>query len=255
MQSLEIRSTLTVDDIDKVTEEQAVFFSEEKTQIKGFNVYFIAFDDSFGYSYLVYKNKHLITKDFELHHRSMSKDKEKLRSYYLERLNDMLFTDEEIAEPIRSYNEFTRKQYFLNNLYGKQEDYISIFFCGSDEERENRRKKTEKMIFNPVAYGYYEPNKEDFVNHHKNLMETLKTERNKLNSNFEYQKQAFLYEMYNHEYGYSSQGDFDVLSVFGFIKYNRQETIEDYFNQLSFNDIQRRAYYSAREDYNKNFNG
>lgn len=253
--STNVIENINIKDIETLTEEKALSLSQKKTVVKGFNVYFIDFGGSFGYSYLVYKNKHQIANDFELHHHSMSEDKEKLRNYYLERLNDMLFTDEEISEPIKNYREYTRKQYFLNNLYGKQEDYISCFFCGSDEERKKRREQTKSMIFNPVVYGYYETDKKDFVDNHKKLMEILKAERNKLNNNFEYLKKAFLYEMYNHEYGYNTQGDYDVLSVFGFIKYSRQENVEDYFNQLKFNDTQRRAYYSAREEYNKNFNG
>jgi hypothetical protein len=73
-----------------------------------------------------------------------------------------------------------------------------------------------------------------------------------MQDDYEYNKEAFLYEMRNHEYGINWQADYDVLSVFGNISYcgeSCSNELENYFDQLKFSETRRRAYRDARRKY------
>lgn len=54
-----------------------------------------------------------------------------------------------------------------------------------------------------------------------------------------------MYEMANHEYAINWQGNWDVLSCFGNIKYDHEHDDQDldfYFDQLEFTKTQRSAF-------------
>ena len=57
--------------------------------------------------------------------------------------------------------------------------------------------------------------------------------------------------MYNHEYYINWEADFDTLSAFGNIDYSEDATLESYFEQLGFNETQKKAYRAARKEYYK----
>lgn len=250
---------LSIHEIEKLTESQAETLAEmttgDRTEIKEHNIYFVDFGGRFGYSVLVYKNNHHIyyANDYQLHHQSRAK--EELRNLYIEYLNYKLYTESEISEPIKDYDDYTAKSHYLRNYYPMQEDYVSIFFIGTEAEREEHSKQYEGKIYNPAALGYFAADKQDFVNRNIELVRILEAQKEKMTNNFEYLKQAFLSEMYNHEYGYNWQADYDVLGCFGNIHYNNDDDLEDYFNQLKFTDTQRNAYRAARKEYYKHFEG
>ena len=246
------KTKLTYDEISALSQEDAAGIAIETMEVKGYDVYFIDFGSLRGYSYLVYKNGHQITDDFGHLHTYILKGKglAGLRQWYIDTLNTKLFTEEEIAEPLKSYDDYQQKSYFLHNYYAEQEDYISMFFIGSDKEREERRKKTENMIFNRVGFCYMDKSLKSFVDKHVELMDKLNAQKDNVADNYEYQKSAFLYEMYNHEYAINHQADWDVLSVFGTVSY--EDTMSDInkcFDALKFTDTQRRAYMDARAEY------
>ena len=241
-----------IDDIRMMNEQDAKENALETMEIKGFTVYFIDFEGYFGYSYLIYKNNHHIhyADDYELHHRRFDGNKKELKDYYIKGINRKLFTDAEIAAPVADYDEYTRKEYFLINYYCMQEDYVSNFFIGTESERQKLRDEVKDMEYNSVSFCWM-PNK-DFVKHHRELMQALKKAKDAMKNNYDYWEKAFIKEMYNHEYCYNWEGDYDVLSVFGPIEYTSDDDdIELYFNQLNFTDVQRDAYYKARQKYNK----
>lgn len=246
---------LNIQDIESLKEIQAAQLAEDSAIVKGHNVYFVDFGGYFGYSVLVYKNKHHIyfANDYQLHH--SNKSRAELYQLYIESLNNKLFTEEELTDAIGSYDEYQRKDYFIRNYYGMQKDYISIFFIGSDDERAERKKQFEGKIFNPIALAYYKSSDSDFVNHHKELSNTLEQRKEEMTSNFEFLKNAYLYEMWNHEYGYNWQGDYDVLSCFGHIRYNSNDDLQDYFEQLHFTEVEKSAYFAARKEYGEKFEG
>lgn len=209
--------------------------------------------DEYGYSCLVFKDGHHVhyANDYQLHH--SNKNPKELRAYYAEKLGRILFADEEIGEPLSDYDEYKRKEYFLRNYYIMRVDYLSMFGCRkTKEEIAAYNRKKAKMHFDPVGFAYVKD--PEFVKRHLLLFNKLVEAKLKTDMDYEYQKTAFLTEMYNHEYGINWQADFDTLSAFGNIHTPRssaEDTLESYFEQLEFNEVQRRAYLDAREEYYK----
>ncbi|MBR1623166.1 MAG: hypothetical protein IJ675_04585, partial [Pseudobutyrivibrio sp.] len=121
---------MNINEIEKLNESEVADIAIEKMVIKGFNVYFVNIEGAFGYSYLVFKNNHSIhyANDYELHHGHMVKEsgRDALRNYYIESINNKLFTDEEIAEPLKDYFDYTAKEYFLRNYHPMQVDRVSF---------------------------------------------------------------------------------------------------------------------------------
>jgi hypothetical protein len=248
------KNNLTYDEIRALFQADAASIAIESMDVKGYDVYFIDFGPLRGYSYLVFKNDHQITDDFGHLHSYILKERglAGLRQWYIDTLNTKLFTEEEIAEPLKSYDDYQQKSYFLHNYYAKQHDYMSMFFIGSDEKREERKEKAKEMIFNRVGFCYMDKSLKAFVEKHVALMDKLNAQKDNVADNYEYQKSAFLYEMYNHEYGINLQADWDVLSVFGTVSYeDSQSDINKCFDTLGFTKTQRIAYMDARAEYYK----
>lgn len=253
----------TIRDIEAISEWLAKALAEETLTIKEHTVYLVDFGGYFGYSCLVFKNGHHIhyANDYALHHKytkynddgtteAVEIGREELRQRYIDALNFKLWTEEEITGPLKDYDEYQAKSRFLHNYYGMREDYVSIFGdFRTDEKVQAYRKRTAGMIMNPVAMAYFAPEKSAFVEHHKALWEALEQRAAELEQDYDYLKTAFLREMYDHEYGINWQGDWDVLSCFGDIEYRDEDGLTGYFDQLEFNDTQRRAYMDARRQY------
>lgn len=243
---------VTIRDIEEMSEDVAILVAEESMEIKGHNIYFVDFDGNFGYSVLVFCNGHHIyfANDYELHH--AERDREWLHDWYIKSLNNKLFTEEELAEPIKTYTEYKNKRDFLQNYYGMRQDYVSAFrICSTEKDEKKFQRKVAKMVFNPVCYAYYD-NKE-FVQHCIDLSIALaKAEEETLN-NFDYWVSAIYYEMCNHEYGINWQRDYDTLSAFGNPDWHGEDdnNINKMFDDVGFNEMQRKAYFAARDKYYK----
>ena len=237
--------------IEALTEAEAAAMALETLTIKDHTVYLVDFGGYFGYSALVYKNAHHIyhANDYELHH--AGKTREELRDWYLRTLENKLFTEAEIAEPIKTYDEYRRKSYFLTSYYGMQRDYISMFcITHNDAEEEAYKKSVEGKIPNMVTFAYYNPEDAEFVKHHIALYKQLQEAKQNIADDYAYWKSAFYYEMGNHEYHINSQGDWDVLSVFGNVNWlGMHADLDAYFDELSFSEQQRRAYRDARKQF------
>lgn len=241
--------TLTIKDIEALTQQQAAAMAESVQDIKGHQVYFVDFGGYFGFSALVYADGQPIiyANDYELHHSGKSRDE--LRELYRRKLSGKLFTVEEL-QTVNSYDEYTAKSHYIRNYYAMRRPYISAFFIGSDAERAEREKKTEKMVFSPVFMAYYAPENADFVKRGAELLRGLDEAEQRNKENEEYWKSAFLSEMYNHEYGINWQADYDVISCFG-----NCSNVEDYtdaeklFSAAGFNEVQKAAYLAARREY------
>ena len=243
---------MTIREIENLTESDVQKMDNEKVDVKGFSVYLVDLGEYFGYSALVYKNNHHIyhADDFQLHH--TGKSIEECKKWYLETIPQKLFTEEEIAEPLKSSNDYRRKRDFLINYYGMQVDYISHFGTfHNEEERQAILKKTEGMYDNYVGMCWM--NDKDFVEKHEKLWETLCDREKHAMENFDYCKSAFLYEMYNHEYGINWQADWDVLSCFCKIDY-KDESTSEYLERTNFTDMQKEAYLEAKKEYFKKAN-
>lgn len=244
----------TIEEIEALTEEQAQEMALEKLTIKEHNVYLVDFDGYFGYSALVFAENHHIyyANDYQLHH-SYMQSREELRAWYIKGLSNVLFTEQEITGPVKSYDEFKRKESYLRDKYTQRRDYESIFYIEhgrAKAEIEARKQKIETMILDPVGYCYMDPSEKDFIAHHVKLCAALIAEKEKTLDNFDYWKDAFIREMYNHEYGINFDADFDTLSAFGNLRPTKaKDELGNYFKQLGFTAKQKKAYLAARDEY------
>ena len=244
---------LTIKDIETLTESAAQSAALEVVNIKGHTVYFVDLGGNFGYSVLVFMEGHHIkyANDYELHHRN--KTREELNELYKRSLTRKLYTDEELAEPLKSYDEYSAKRDYLHNYYGLRRDYVTIFCINpSEEQKEEFKRKTETMIYDPVAFAYYDDL--EFVQRHVELLAELEKRYEETATNYEYQYNAFMYELGNHEYHINSyQGDWDTLSAFGNIEWHGQGIGArlKYYKELKFNDVQIQAFENARKDFLK----
>lgn len=152
---------MNIKEIEKITYEEAKENALEALSIKEHECFFMDFSDSgFGYSVLVFKNKKHVfhANDYELHHHRLAEEKGRkaLRAFYIKEMHEKLYTDAEMMEPVKSYDEYERKNNFLRNYYIMRYDHETIFFIGTDEEREERIRKIEKRFpyFNPISFSY-----------------------------------------------------------------------------------------------------
>lgn len=233
---------MTIREIENLMETQVKEMALETMRIKDHNVYLINFDGNFGYSALVYKNgKHIYyANDYELHHRG--KTREELRQWYIDTLNNKLFTPEEIVGEIKDYDDFKAKENYLRNYHPMQVDYVSIFGA----------KKTDinGLHYNPVSFCYMAD--EEFIKLEIYLMNKLHEQKEKFANNMDYWVNAFKKEMYNHEYAINWQADYDTLSAFGNLTWKGDDArLTEYFDQLGFNNTQKTAYVLARRQYYK----
>lgn len=239
----------TIKDIESMSAADLASFAEEVETIKGHTVYYIDFGGYFGFSACVCADgRHIYyANDYELHHNGKNRDE--LRELYRRELSGKLFTDEEL-QTVNRYDDYTAKSYYIRNYYAMRRPYISAFFIGSDAERTEIEKKTEKMIFSPVFMAFYASENADFVKRGAELLRGLDEAEQRNKENAEYWKSAFLSEMYNHEYGINWQADYDVISCFG-----NCSGVEDYtdagelFTAAKFNEVQKAAYMAARREY------
>ena len=243
-----------IETIQNITEQEAQGMALETLNIKGHNVYLVDFGGYFGYSRLVFADgRHIhYANDYELHHKGNEWYKgmagEELRAWYIKTAEQKLFTEDEIVGPLKDYNDYRAKREYLHNYYAMRRPYISIFFIGSDAEREKLRKKTEKMYYDPVGFCYIDD--EAFVAHHIELSDKLNNQRHMMENNYDYMVTAFKHEMYNHEYAINWQADYDTISAFANVNGIRYYTdISELFDAAGFSETQKKAYMEARRQY------
>ena len=237
-------------DIESLDEKTAQSLSEDHMVIKGHDIYFVDFGGYFGYSALVFFDGHHIhyANDYQLHHKG--KTNEELKSYYIEEMNNKLFTEEELKEPLKTYDEYSRKDYFLRNYYGMRRGYVSSFqIIVTEADKKKYQKKIEGMYYNPVTFAYYKDY--DFVQKCVDLSIKLMELKRTTLDNYDWWVDAIFSEMCNHEYGINWQADFDTLSAFGCPIWRGEEnqSLTEWFADVNFTDTQKKAYFEARRKY------
>ena len=147
-----------IDGIQNITYEEAQKNALELMKIKDHDCIFVDFGGNFGYSVLVFQNgKHIYyANDYELHHAYLVEEqgKEALRQYYIDAMNDKLFTDAELLHGVTSYDEYKRKDYFLRNYWIMQFDRLSIFGIGDKAQKEFDEAKPNFPFYNPISFCY-----------------------------------------------------------------------------------------------------
>lgn len=201
---------MNIREIESLSFEEAKRMAIEVLEIKEHNCVIIDLgEDFFGYSVLVFRNgKHIhYANDYELHHAHIVKEKgrEGLRDFYIKSLNNKLYTNEELMEPVSSYFEYEKKRHFLQNYWIMQYEYDSIF--GID-------KKIDKKKFpyhNPVCFCHVSD--EEIVKESKKYYHHLQEEYKKLKQNDDEFRKMIRYELNNHEAGYTGRYDNTLESL------------------------------------------
>lgn len=240
-----------IKEIEALTLAEVIIMNEDDAEINGHDIYFVDFGGYFGYSALVFKDDAHIyyANDYELHHKGKSKDE--LKAWYMKTLPNKIFADKDL-EVVENYDDYERKDYFLRNYYIQRIPYETAFHIYHNETEEKEfKKKVKGMFYNPISFCYVESKYEEFCKTQAELLEKLKAAKEAAsNDNFEYWKNAFLSEMFNHEYGIAWDNDYNVISCFASIGYNNN-TLEQCFDDAKFTEVQRKAYRAARDEYYK----
>ena len=194
---------MNIKEIESLTLEEVKNNALEYMEIKEHDCFFVDFNGYFGYSILVFKDgKHIYhANDYELHHHHLVKEngRDALRTYYIKEMNEKLYTDAEMMEEPTSYNEYEKKNHFLRNYYIMRYDYESIFFIGTDAEREARQRKIEKNYpyYNPVSFCYVADQK--IVEIQREYLRILQNAYERLQNDLGVFREMVRKELANHE--------------------------------------------------------
>lgn len=194
---------MNITQIEKLTYEEAKNIALENLTIKDHDCFLVDFSGYFGYSVLVFKNgKHIYhVNDYELHHHHLVKEKgrDALREYYINEMNRKLFTDTEMMEEPTSYDEYEKKNHFLRNYYIMRYEHETIFFIGTDKEREKRNRKIDKKYpyYNSVSFCYVSD--PEIIDTQKKYLTILQNAYKHLQNNLEIFREMVRKELSNHE--------------------------------------------------------
>ena len=194
---------MNIKEIESLTLEEVKNNALEYMEIKEHDCFFVDFSGYFGYSILVFKNgKHIYhANDYELHHHWLMKEKgrDALREYYIKEMNGKLYTDAEMMEEPSSYDEYEKKNHFLRNYHIMRYDHESIFFIGTDAEREERKKRIEKNYpyYNSISFCYVSD--PEIINTQKKYLKILQNAYKHLQNNLEVFREMVRKELANHE--------------------------------------------------------
>ena len=190
-----------IDTIESITFAQAAEMAIEEMTIKDHDCFFVNLGGNFGYSILVFKNAMHIhyANDYELHHSLKVKDegREGLRKYYIESLNNKLFTDVELMESVLSYDEYKRKDYFLRNYWIMRHERLSVFGIGEDAQRKFDELKPLFPYYNNICFCYVR--NQLIVDTCQKYSDNLESEYKKLSENEAEFRRMISYELANHE--------------------------------------------------------
>lgn len=192
---------MTIREIERITFAEAQNMAIETTEIKEHECFFVELGEYFGYSVLIFKNgRHIYhANDYELHHSLTveKKGKEGLKRYYIKSLSKKLFTNAELLEPIGSYEEYNRKDYFLRNYWIMRYDYISAFAITDEKQNAIEEGKKTHPHFNPMSFCYV-ANKE-IIDEESKFFDHLKKEYEKLSDDLDTFREMVSTELANHE--------------------------------------------------------
>lgn len=206
---------MTIHKIESLKYEEALKLASETAEIKGHQIVFVDLGEHFGYSALVFKDEMHIyfANDYALHHVSLAEEgNEALRKYYESVMNNRLYTDEELMEPVKSYDEYNKKRHFLTNYYIQRYEYISIFGIGEEDEKRIKEGKKKFPFYNPVSYCYVKD--ESIIIKQKELASFLDKSFQSLKENLDTFREMIARELANHEAGYTCDYD-DGLAALG----------------------------------------
>lgn len=193
--------TFKINDIESLTFNQATEMALEHIDIKEYDILFVDFEGVFGFSALVFKNKKHIyyANEYELHYNYIVKEQGKLalKPYFIKKLTNKLFTEVELMDTVKSYEEYTRKSEYFHNYWIMQFDYLSIFGIGEKARKEYEGKRKKYKYSCPACFCYVK----DFeiVKRANKILEHLHSEFDKIKSSDEVFREMISTELANHE--------------------------------------------------------
>lgn len=206
----------TISEIENLTYAQAREMAIETMEIKEHEIFFVNLGESFGYSYLVFKNgKHIYYANYyQLHcgHIVKKSGLEGLRGYYIELINRKLYTDAELLEEVKSYDDYENKSHYLRNYYIMRYEYLSIFGIGEKAQKEFDKAKKNFPYYNPISFCYVKD--EEIIKTQAKFMANLEKEYKKLKESTEGFREMIRAELYNHEACITCTAD-DALDALG----------------------------------------
>lgn len=192
---------MTIYEIEKMTFDEAKKIASGVMKIKDHDCIFADLGDAFGFSVLVFRNgKHIYyANDYALHHPAERTEggTSALKKYYINELERKLFTDSELMDSIATYDEYTRKDYFLRNYWIMQHERLSIFGIGEAAQKAFDEKKPYFPFYNPVSFCYVSDN--SIIKKQKKYAENIKKQYEKLKDSTETFREMIRRELYNHE--------------------------------------------------------
>lgn len=196
-------------EIENLTYDEAKERALEMLKIKEHDCFLVDLGEYFEYSMLVFKNQRHIyfANDYEMHHSVTMEEfgREGLRELYIKQANNKLFTDKELMEEVRSYDEYKKKDYFLRNYWIMRYDYTSIFAISEKDKAKVKEGIKKHPYFNPICFCYVVDEKivKDAEKYHQHL----EMEYEKLKANLDEFRRMIRYELANHEACVSCSAD------------------------------------------------
>jgi hypothetical protein len=228
---------LSIYDIEGWSADFIANLDGEHINVKGHDVCLIDLGGRWGYSALVCADgKHIkYANEYELHYpHYKDRGRDALRKRYIELLNEKLFTEDEIVQPSDDYNERQAKVGYLVNYYSYRRD--CWHFIG-----ERPSWYGDHVTCCPGCYVMYRKEDSDFARHIQDLYDAFSVANDPLRD-YEHAYKAFLYEMYNHEYAISWQGDWEVIRCFANVD---GYSADDMLQKTGWSDEIKRAYRDA----------
>lgn len=188
---------MTIYQIEALTEETIQPSVLEHLIIKEHDCYLCNFGYYFGYSIVIFKDKRQIfyANDYQLHHTGRTIDS--LRDFYIKEMNNKLFTDDELLEGCKNYEEYEKKKHFLQNYWIMRYDHLSIFGIGEKAKREFEEQKPEYPYYNSICFCYVKD--ENIVHNACKYYRSLENEFKRMKNDNDTFKQMIRQELSNHE--------------------------------------------------------
>lgn len=232
-----MQKNLTINEIYALSEEEAKKMSAEYMQIKEHSCYFTDLGEYFGYSVLVYKNgRHVYhADDFELHNSYTMKHggRAALTALYVKMLNAKLFTDAELYEPVSSYDDYRKKDYFVRNLRIMRYDHISAFYITKNQQEDIDRRRTEYPVYDRITFSYVKD--EAIAKESLKINEHLENGYRSLLADDDAFRETIYTELANHEAGYTGRYDEGLATLgmtFDGLSYDRQVIVTEELEKL-----------------------
>lgn len=112
-------------------------------------------------------------------------------------MNEKLYTDTELLEDAKSYDEYKKKNYFLRNYWIMRYEHLSIFGIGEEAKKEFDNAKPNFPYYNPISFCYVAD--KNIVDNSIRISKHLENSYKALKENREEFRKMIAYELANHE--------------------------------------------------------